>query len=550
MGGTGYTDLDAFEWFAEYAESIPDGRYDVIMPDPLNDIDSGLVAFIRKNPELYGLSEDQARGTLVYGPAKKLWKQKLLLLADKCQCFFFTAHLGDEWKDNKQTGKKKAKGSVVLLEVATLRLTLVRKTERDKFGKEKEVTNWERGAAVAPSAIVNKFRLSDNRQIEDQYGIPTLETRPLLPPFLPVATIAEIRRFIAEPLDFATLDEKYLVPEAAPLTEDEQIAMKLALAEAEEKAALAKMQYQAMENEKSKPAKGVRRTFGKKEKWAQYGLQCGARVRIVELPDEIDGKRIKDVRDFFLAGKSFEDLRKLMDDAPLASEDDFSPPNGNQTAGNNGSQPPGRVFSPSRTKPTAEDFIKEYYTVNETKTLHYQNGIFYRWRNNAYRPVEEEFLHRQMLDFLHDAYIEKRFGGNVTYEPFPARDATVKSALNAVKATALRESDAPVGPTVGGLAVAEIVTVNANGIRTQESFDTGKKNARLIAAAPDLEDACEKAESFIESVQMTLAINELFGKFSVVHSDMSEVLSVLKQALAKAKGELNERNTETVPILR
>lgn len=44
--------------------------------------------------------------------------------------------------------------------------------------------------------------------------------------------------------------------------------------------------------------------------------------------------------------------------------------------------------------------------------------------------------------------------------------------------------DVAIGPVVGGLAVAQIVTSNAHGIHTAETMARGQANARLLIAAP------------------------------------------------------------------
>lgn len=89
------------------------------------------------------------------------------------------------------------------------------------------------------------------------------------------------------------------------------------------------------------------------------------------------------------------------------------------------------------------------------------------------------------------------------------------------------QADIAVGPTEGGLAVAEIVTVNANGIRTQESFDIGKANARLIAAAPELLAICEE---LLEAAETTLEMGSYY------EPTIKEAYDII----AKAKGE-NDR---------
>lgn len=57
-----------------------------------------------------------------------------------------------------------------------------------------------------------------------------------------------------------------------------------------------------------------------------------------------------------------------------------------------------------------------------------------------------------------------------------------------------------------------------------------KSHARLIAAAPELLEACEKAEAYISTlVRITLG---------AMISEDDELISELRTAIAKAKGEL------------
>ncbi len=48
------------------------------------------------------------------------------------------------------------------------------------------------------------------------------------------------------------------------------------------------------------------------------------------------------------------------------------------------------------------------------------------------------------------------------------------------------EIDVAIGPDVGGVAVAQVVTTNAHGIATDQTRDTAQANAALMAAAPEL----------------------------------------------------------------
>lgn len=65
----------------------------------------------------------------------------------------------------------------------------------------------------------------------------------------------------------------------------------------------------------------------------------------------------------------------------------------------------------------------------------------------------------------------------------------------------LGEMDLAVGPVAGGVAVAQIVTVNGIGIMDGETAQLGAANARLIAAAPALLAALERCLPFVNRIR-------------------------------------------------
>ena len=65
----------------------------------------------------------------------------------------------------------------------------------------------------------------------------------------------------------------------------------------------------------------------------------------------------------------------------------------------------------------------------------------------------------------------------------------------------LGEMDLAVGPVAGGVAVAQIVTVNGIGIMDGETAQLGAANARLIAAAPRLLAALERCLPFVDRIR-------------------------------------------------
>lgn len=239
-----YGPLDVFTWFVASIDKLAAGQFDVLIADPITDIESGLVEFVRKNCGQFGLTIGQVEkgGGLLWGAVKDYWKQVLLRLSAKVRCFYFTSHLRDEWKGNSPTGRREPKGKESLMELASLYLWLERKAD-------------DKGAVPdAPAAIVLKQRLADT-SIDADTG--ELRIVPLMPPRIPVATVQAIRGYIASPPDYGKLKVGERVVEQ-PATEEELLRLRVAAAEAERdteqtrlaqlarRAELTAMQQQAM----------------------------------------------------------------------------------------------------------------------------------------------------------------------------------------------------------------------------------------------------------------------------------------------------------------
>lgn len=228
LRGGSYTPLDIFKWFLELVEhKLKPGQFDVVAVDPITDIESGLVDYVKANCEKFGLTKNQVEkgGGLLWGAVKDFWKQVLLKVGAKCKCFFFTSHLRDSWSGNTPTGKREPKGKETLLELASLYLWLERKPD-DKGN-----------VPGKPSAIVLKERLADT--FMDEAG--NLQIVHLLPPRLPVATVDAIRGYIAAPPDYQKLKAGERVEEEK-LSDETRLRLEAAKAEAERDAEQARLQ--------------------------------------------------------------------------------------------------------------------------------------------------------------------------------------------------------------------------------------------------------------------------------------------------------------------
>lgn len=61
------------------------------------------------------------------------------------------------------------------------------------------------------------------------------------------------------------------------------------------------------------------------------------------------------------------------------------------------------VLSPRRTLPTAEAFVREFYTHADGPTLLHYAGSFWAWEGNRYRELEDQRLKQVVQPWLHDA---------------------------------------------------------------------------------------------------------------------------------------------------
>ena len=222
--GPNYTAKQVAEWFNLLPSKLKQGQFDLIEVDPVNDVESGQVDVVKSNPAAHGYNKNQFDRSvpLLMAAMKAHWKRLLMQYSSVCKCFFFTTHLRDEFKGGQPSGKREPRGKETLAELASLYLWL------ERLPDEKGVVSDK------PSAIVLKQRLADTRM----NAAGELEIVNLMPPRIPIATVQEIRRYIANPPDYGKLAVAERVVEK-PVTEIELQRMKLATAEAQTQAATA-----------------------------------------------------------------------------------------------------------------------------------------------------------------------------------------------------------------------------------------------------------------------------------------------------------------------
>jgi putative DNA primase/helicase len=93
------------------------------------------------------------------------------------------------------------------------------------------------------------------------------------------------------------------------------------------------------------------------------------------------------------------------------------------------------ILSTSRTLPTAEAFIKQFYQHADGRTFHQYAGLNMAWRESRYAEVEDNAICHQLLPWMHAAVRMVYDAPTGTWMPvdFPANPRTVRSALDSIK---------------------------------------------------------------------------------------------------------------------
>ena len=205
----GYTPIQLYEGFRSFIDKLPNDRFDVLVVDPITDIDTGVTEYVKQNPTKFGMTAKQLEKTsgLLWGAVKELWNQILLQLTAKTKTFVFTAHMRDVYVGNTPSGKREPKGKETLMKLATLYLELQRKP------------NQKGEVPTVPKAVRLKSRLSDIRILEPG----EIETVQLIPKVFDNCTPARVRQLLAKPeSETQGYNEEHL-------TEDMRLAYSLAL---------------------------------------------------------------------------------------------------------------------------------------------------------------------------------------------------------------------------------------------------------------------------------------------------------------------------------
>jgi len=217
----GYQPIDIFKWWRDAVLAIPAGKYTVIHLDTASEIEEGLVEYVRANPTEFGYTAQQFGGKsdgLFWAAVKSYWKRLLTQFSSKVQTIYFTVHLKQKWVGGTPTRERIPKGKSTLMELSSLFLFFERVPVKGII-------------APAPSAIVVKHRLT--KIAPGRNGV--MEIVPLMPPRIPIATPAEVRRYMLNPPNPSKLSPEELLQEEK-ISDADLAEMKLLTAQAEESA--------------------------------------------------------------------------------------------------------------------------------------------------------------------------------------------------------------------------------------------------------------------------------------------------------------------------
>ena len=219
----GYGPVDIYTTWKQLILDLQPGKWDVIMLDPADDMEQGLVEYVARNASKYGFSTPESfkkSGGIFWGYVRAEWKQLIIgHAATRCQTFVFTTHLRTVWRDGSPTKEKEPKGKETLLESATLYLWLDREPDAEGV------------VPVEPRAKVHKTRLCSFQKVDGR-----IKKVPILPPRLPVATPDSVREYIINPPDYTALKEEERA-DVQVLTEYDRLSMEARIATEKREAA-------------------------------------------------------------------------------------------------------------------------------------------------------------------------------------------------------------------------------------------------------------------------------------------------------------------------
>jgi len=288
------TNRELFLWWLRHQRTtVRKDEYSVCLVDPINDLESGLVAWMKSRYAEFGYQNEQRFASMkgvFWSQVNEEWKRILLELSARCQTLVFTTHTKQEWVGDKPVkGSLIPKGKSILTEIATAYWQL----ERDPLRR------------IPSATYIKAPRLGKTVRLDNEFGDYMLT--PIIPPRIDKFTPGQIRRYIKNPPDFANLRPEEVAPEIdTALTADERLLIRREIAENERVIAETSVQNPADPGPSTKPANpsidDIERRIRGENSDGDSGAALDAQARQQQIKTE--AKTIADPQ----AGMRIEDL--------------------------------------------------------------------------------------------------------------------------------------------------------------------------------------------------------------------------------------------------
>ena len=143
------------------------------------------------------------------------------------------------------------------------------------------------------------------------------------------------------------------------------------------------------------------------------------------------------------------------------------------------------VLDPSNPLAVAKRFIAVRGQYSGTRIIHRWRGKFWNWRDNHYRPTDDDAIRAALYNFLSAAEIEVRFGKLSAFTALKPNKTMVNSIFDALEATALVDQEYEMPSWFGAPGVFGDNRVNSNELVAMKNGLLYLPTRKLIDHSPD-----------------------------------------------------------------
>jgi putative DNA primase/helicase len=143
------------------------------------------------------------------------------------------------------------------------------------------------------------------------------------------------------------------------------------------------------------------------------------------------------------------------------------------------------VLDPSNPLSVAQRFIAVRGQYNGTRIIHRWRGKFWNWRDNHYRPTDDDAIRAALYSFLSAADIEVRFGKCSAYTALKPNKTMVNNIFDALEAVALVDQEYEMPSWFGAPKVFGVNEVNSNELVAMKNGLLYLPTRKLVPHSPD-----------------------------------------------------------------